>query len=326
MWAHKYLRKSYLTLSILACSSFSCKASAQTAAPIADQVDDLVAASSSLDRQVWWSASEALGVLATREPALRDAIWNRASVNTLGMKFVRVGSGTFTMGPDAHRLFDIQKAHEVKIGHACYMGLTEVTNEQLSAILPPHHPDSGFSPEPDSPAVNVTWEQAVEFCKRLSELEGAKYRLPTEAEWEYACRAGTSTPYSFGTDPKLMMDYGRCLADHFAAAPVASLRPNPWGIYDMHGNVFEWVSDWFSRDYYSDCEKKGMVEDPTGPESGGSHVLRSCGWQVDNARACTCAARFPLPTLDKKPFAPGPGMRETIGFRVVREIATRSDR
>lgn len=319
-------RNVFLRVSAIAGSLHFFNASLMSAPPEIDELQSLVAAASEPDRAVWWSAVERLGALALEVPTLRDEIWQRTLVNSLGMRFVRVPAGTFTMGPDTHRIFDIQKAHTVKISRAYYVAATEVTNAQFTAVFPSYRADLNYSPDPDTPAVNVTWEEAAEFCKRLSEREGVLYRLPTEAEWEYACRASTTTPFSFGTDPTFMPDYGRCLGTYSVAGPVASFRPNSWGVYDMHGNTFEWVSDWFSHSYYSDCADKEVVVNPTGPESGRSHVLRSCGWQTQNAPGCMCTARFPLPDLDKKPFAPGPGMRSTIGFRIVRELRQEDDR
>jgi len=323
------------------CSLLSYSAIAQTVSVRDDELQDLVRAASASDREVWWPAIRKLGVLASGDPALRDKIWRRAHVNTLGMKFVRVEGGEFTMGPDMQRLFDIQKAHKVKITKAFYMSVTEVTNEQFKKVFPAHLPDTKYSPDADSPAVRISWKQAAEFCKRLSEREGATYRLPTEAEWEYACRAGTTTLYSFGTLATAMPQYGWCMGDQTRAASVATLQPNDWGIYDMHGNVFEWVSDWYSHYYYLECSKHGTVQDPKGPDRDwrhpsehrpfwlrrrSTHVLRSCGWQVDNALACTCTARFPLPIFNKKPFTPGVGMREAIGFRIVREMSDSDSR
>jgi len=316
------------------CSLLSYSAIAQTVSVGNDELEDLVRAASASDREVWWPAARDLGTLASSNVTMRDWIWRRTHVNTLGMKFVRVEAGEFTMGPDWHRLFDYQSAHKVKITKPYYVAVTEVTNEQFMKLFPKYRLDATYSPDPDSPAVRISWKQAAEFCKLLSEREGATYRLPTEAEWEYACRAGTTTLYSFGASVTEMPRYGWCMDEHTKSAPVATLQPNDWGIYDMHGNVFEWVSDWYSSYYYSECSKQGIIHDPKGPGRDwshpsekrpmtvrSSHVLRSSGWLVDNAEACTCTARFPLPTLDKKPFTPGPGMREMVGFRVVREAS-----
>ncbi len=297
-------------------------ANAQSISVSNDELDSLKRAVCASERETWWPAVHRLGILASEDDALRDEIWHRAHVNTLGMRFVRIEPGTFTMGPDMHRVFANQTPHQVKITRPFFMAVTEVTNDQFRAVFPDHRADQKYSPDGDSPAVRITWKQADAFCKRLSDQEGAVYRLPTEAEWEYACRAGRTTWYSFGSLAVGMEKYGWCLGDRTSAAPVALLLPNDWGLYDMHGNAFEWVQDYHSNDYYSWCAAQGTTIDPQGPVSGSTHVLRSSGWQVDNAMACTCTARFPLPTFNKRPFdADAVGMRETIGFRIVREAS-----
>jgi formylglycine-generating enzyme required for sulfatase activity len=151
----------------------------------------------------------------------------------------------------------------------------------------------GFKQGDDHPVVNITWKDANEVCKWLSKRENRTYRLPTEAEWEYACRAGTKTRYFFGDDPAKLVEYANVCdqstvkmmpewapgavkeSDGFAfTAPVGSFKPNPWGLYDMHGNVWEWCSDWHAPDYYS----KSPVDDPKGAESGDVRVRRGAAW------------------------------------------------
>jgi len=330
---NQHLRSNCIVLRL--CPVLLHLALAQMVCAEVDELQDLVCAASASDRENWWPAVQRLGALASEDPAVRDEVWRRAQVNTLGMRFVRAEPGTFTMGPDRHRIFDSQKAHKVRITKPLFIGVTEVTNAQFAVLFPNHNADAKYSSDPDSPAVRISWDEADEFCKLLSTREGATYRLPTEAEWEYACRAGRKTQYSFGMFAGKMREYGWCMGDDTTAPVVAQLKPNDWGLYDMHGNVFEWVSDWHSDYYYSECAKAGTVQDPKGPDREwrrpsekrpftvqSTHVLRSCGWQVDNAPACRCTARFPLPILDKKPFAGDKvGMRDTIGFRVVREVS-----
>ncbi|MBW3543969.1 MAG: formylglycine-generating enzyme family protein, partial [Planctomycetes bacterium] len=162
---------------------------------------------------------------------------------------------------------------------------------------------------PEHPMENVLWERAVDFCKRLSQRPeerraGRTYRLPTEAEWEYACRAGTTTPFHFGdalssTQANFNGDYpyrdaakGPYLRK---TAPVGSYAPNAFGLYDMHGNVAEWCADWYDPDYYRDSPR----EDPLGPPVGVVPtdfntwylVVRGGSW-LDDARACRSAYRF----------------------------------
>lgn len=153
--------------------------------------------------------------------------------------------------------------------------------------------NTGYELSDDHPVVNVTWNDATKFCEWLSKKEGRKYRLPTEAEWEYACRVGTKTRYWSGNDPeslgkianvadassvaagqKQFGDYGRFALKakdgHFTPAKVGTFGANPFGLHDMHGNVWEWCSDYYDENYYS----KSPVDDPQGPEDGRLHVRR----------------------------------------------------
>ena len=120
------------------------------------------------------------------------------------------------------------------------------------------------------PVEQVSWNEAVAFCGKLSEQEGVEYRLPTEAEWEYACRAGTTTAYSFGNDASGLGEYAWHDGNSGNTThPVGGLKPNAWGLYDMHGNVYEWCQDW-----HAPYGNEKVVSDPTGPESGTRRVLR----------------------------------------------------
>ena len=151
----------------------------------------------------------------------------------------------------------------------------------------------GFKQSDDHPVLDVTWNDATAFCKWLSRKEGKTYRLPTEAEWEYACRAGTTTRYSNGDDPKKLAeianvgdDKGRTTFPHVQeldipkdgpvkfTVPVGQFPPNRFGLCDMHGNVWEWCSDWYGADYYA----HSPVDDPSGPESGTKRVRRGGAW------------------------------------------------
>jgi formylglycine-generating enzyme required for sulfatase activity len=139
----------------------------------------------------------------------------------------------------------------------------------------------------DHPVLNVSWDDAVAYCKWLSEVEGREYRLPTEAEWEYSCRGGTTTRYHFGDDAGVLGEYAWYLENsEFRPHPVGQKRPNAWGLYDLHGNVLEWCSDWHSADYYANSP----LEDPTGPESGSIRVCRGGSW-FSTARFCHSAHR-----------------------------------
>jgi formylglycine-generating enzyme required for sulfatase activity len=178
--------------------------------------------------------------------------------NTLGMEFKWLPGGTFTMD-------DGNEAHQVTLTKAFELGVYEVTQEQYEAVM---GTNPGRYEGPQNPVEQVSWDDAVEFCRKLSELPAEKsagyvYRLPTEAEWEYACRAATTTVYSFGDSDSELGDYAWYDKNSGGTThPVGGKKPNPWGLYDMHGNVFEWCQDWYG-DYPS-----GSVTDPTGAAVG----------------------------------------------------------
>ena len=134
----------------------------------------------------------------------------------------------------------------------------------------------------DYAANYVSWDDATTFCRKLSQRDGRTYRLPTEAEWEYACRAGAQTMYGFGDDDKRLGEYGwydenALNVDQKYAHRVAQKKPNAWELYDMHGNLYEWCQDWFAEDYY----RESPSQDPRGPSSGSSRVLRGGSWDHD---------------------------------------------
>ena len=141
----------------------------------------------------------------------------------------------------------------------------------------------------NNPVEMVSWDDAQEFIKRLNAKEGHKrYRLPTEAEWEYAARAGTTTAYSFGDNKKELSRYawyGENSGD--STKPVGQKQPNPWGLYDVHGNVFEWVQDWYGEKYYANSPGT----DPKGPSSSSGRVGRGGGWG-SFAESCRSACRY----------------------------------
>ena len=163
--------------------------------------------------------------------------------------------------------------------------------------------------DPDTlqfPVEQVSWNDAVEFCNRLSKSEGVEYRLPTEAEWEYACRAGATTAYSFGDDERQLPQYAWYNDnDSETTHPVGELKPNAWGLFDMHGNVWEWCQDW-----YGDYDLQ-VVSDPTGPASGIRRVLRggAFGFQPVDVRAAN------------RTHDPPDYRVRHVGFRLARTIA-----
>jgi formylglycine-generating enzyme required for sulfatase activity len=194
----------------------------------------------------------------------------------VAMKLILIPAGKFVMGEGDDQ-------HEVTLSKPFYMGVTTVTQAQYRAIM-------GTSPSrfegKANPMDTVSWNDAVEFCKQLSEKARRTVRLPTEAEWEYACRAGTKTRFSFGDDQADLGDYGWYMDNAGDTThPVGQKKPNPWGLYDMHGNILEWCSDWCA------VYAEGPATDPTGPATGDAHMLRGGGWSYD-AQHCRAAFRF----------------------------------
>jgi sulfatase modifying factor 1 len=202
------------------------------------------------------------------------------------------------------------------------MGYDAATNEFKQD---PHFNwrNAGFPQSDDQPVINVSWNDAVAFCQWLSRKEKISYRLPTEAEWEYACRAGSTSLYFFGDDPEALAGAAN-VADmtarekfsswaginardgHIFTAPVGSFQPNPFGLFDMHGNVWEWCGDWFSDNYYA----KSPEKDPKGPAAGTVRVFRGGSW-YDAASLCRSAFRYwDVPTY-RDYF---------LGFRIAAEL------
>jgi formylglycine-generating enzyme required for sulfatase activity len=226
-----------------------------------------------------------------------------------------IKAGSFMMGSpttEADRSDD-ELQHRVTLTKDYYLGTTEVTQGQWQALMgmKPWQGKQYVKEGANYPATHVSWEDAVNFCRKLSNREGKNYRLPTEAEWEYACRAGTTSAYSFGDDPNKLSEYGwwgGLTEDGNAkneqyAHEVAAKQPNGYGLYDMHGNAWEWCSDIYG-DYRS-----GAMSDPRGLASGVTRVHRGGGWNYI-AACCRSAER------DKWPFD------QTfvgLGFRVALE-------
>jgi formylglycine-generating enzyme required for sulfatase activity len=217
--------------------------------------------------------------------------------NSIGMKLMLIPKGTFMMGsPESEQgRFENETQHDVTISKDYYLGVYEVTQAQHEKVMgknPSHFQGAIVGNEnADLPVENVSWEDAVEFCKKLSDLPeekkaGRVYRLPTEAEWEYACRAGSKTSYSFGSNSKSLGDYAWFVdnsSEH--THPVGEKKANAWGLYDMHGNAWEWCSDRHG------AYPKGAVSDPSGPNRGTSRVIRGGGWDLG---AAVCRSAFRL--------------------------------
>jgi formylglycine-generating enzyme required for sulfatase activity len=203
--------------------------------------------------------------------------------NSIGMEFVLIQAGEFQMGAsDGDK--DEQPVHTVRISKPFYLGKYEVTQAQWQAVM--GNNPSRFTGDATRPVENVSWEDVQEFIRRLNTKEGgATYRLPTEAEWEYAARAGTTTAYSFGNDKGQLSQYA-WYGDTSGSQthPVGTLKPNAWGLYDMHGNVWEWVQDWYGP--YT----AAAAVDPAGPSSGSYRVNRGGSWRYLTSH-CRSACR-----------------------------------
>jgi formylglycine-generating enzyme required for sulfatase activity len=236
--------------------------------------------------------------------------------NTIGMTFKKIPAGTFMMGsPETEKdRADDEHQHKVTISKAFYMQTTEVTQGQWKAIMgtDPWKGEDYVKEGANYPAMFLSWDDAVAYCKQLSAKEGKTYRLPTEAEWEYACRAGTQTTWSFGNNEASLDNY----AWHFKNAwdageqyahQVGLKKPNAFGLYDMHGNVYEWCNDYYAEDYY----KQSPEKDPTSPVSGSFRVLRGGCW--GHEPSCSRSA-LRNTTRD----AANRGVN--IGFRLTREL------
>jgi formylglycine-generating enzyme required for sulfatase activity len=201
-----------------------------------------------------------------------------------GAKFVLVATGTFTMGSPTNESgrFGNETQHQVTISKPFFMQTTAVTQSQWKAVMG-NNPSSFKDCGNDCPVEQVSWKDVQDFIQKLNHMEGTnKYRLPTEAEWEYAARAGTTTAFAnggitrtgCGYDPKLDQIGWYCGNSGTKTHPVARKMPNAWGLYDTHGNVYQWVQDWYG-DYPS-----GSVTDPVGPSSDSYRVFRGGSWSV----------------------------------------------
>jgi len=237
------------------------------------------------------------------KPRAQPQVAGKAWRNSIGMEFVLIPTGTFQMGANDQDVYnDAQPVHQVRISKPFYLGKYEVTQEQWRTIM--GNNPSRFKGAPRLPVENVSWEEVQEFIRQLNAKEGGwKYRLPTEAEWEYAGRAGTTTAYSFGDDAHQVGEYAWHGENSSGKThPVGQKKPNPWGLYDMHGNVWEWVQDWYGP--YT----AGAAVDPAGPSSGSHRVYRGGSWG-HSAKGCRSAFRSNLP----------PGLRYAyLGFRLLR--------
>ena len=237
-----------------------------------------------------------------------------------GIEMVLIPAGEFLMG-DSGGEDDEKPAHKVQVG-AFYIDRDEVTQKAYQELMG-RNPSKFVGPE--RPVERASWLGAIQFCNMRSLKEGFRpcydpktlvcdftadgYRLPTEAEWEYACRAGTTTRYSFGNDAGQLARYAWMKSNaEKATHPVREKGPNPWGLFDMHGNVAEWCNDFYAEGYAG-----GEAKDPRGPVGGQERVLRGGSWS-SSADACRCSAR----AGETPGFADVCFGYEAYGFRCVR--------
>jgi formylglycine-generating enzyme required for sulfatase activity len=257
-------------------------------------------------RKEWMSSS---GIIAKfNNSRIRPQIQDIEMTNSIGMKFRLVNAGTFMMGSDEGGPIGQSKpAHQVTLTYDFYMGKYEVTQSQYQEIMgenPSEHKGSNL------PIAGVTFEKAEEFCRRLSQIEGVTYRLPYEAEWEYAYRAGATTKYPWGNELEYADDYGWHQGNSYDKPhPVGLKKPNNWGFYDMSGNVQE-----YTKDIYGLYKSESAV-DPKGASSPWGTLdctLRSGSYELAK-ELFDCSFRHGVEKDSDNPI-------NTVGFRVVREI------
>jgi formylglycine-generating enzyme required for sulfatase activity len=234
-----------------------------------------------------------VGAPAARRPATREVS---------GIPLVWLPPGEFEMGspPGEDGRQPDETPHRVRLTRGFWLGVTEVTQGQWVGVVgrnPSHFSKCG----PDCPVENVRFDDAREFIDRLNARSAGGFRLPTEAEWEYACRAGSGEPYSTGKN----IDRSAANFDGPATARVASFPPNAWGLFDMHGNVWEWCSDW-----YGPYDASTAVN-PAGPVRGDKRVIRGGSFHF-GADSCRCALRYTHRPADR-------GF--SLGLRLARDAA-----
>ena len=209
-------------------------------------------------------------------------------------KNISGGEDFFWMGSpesEAERCSD-ETRHRVRLTHGFWIGKYEVTKRQWEGVMWQNLSQSTWA---NRPVIHVAWDDCQEFIRKFNAAGQVRVSLPTEAQWEYACRAGTTTPYNFGST--LNGDKANC-DGHYPygmssgrfrdePSPVGEYAPNAWGLYDMHGNVWEWCADWYGEDYYG----QSPTEDPTGPALGEDRVIRGGGWN-SHAPGCRSAIRY----------------------------------
>jgi formylglycine-generating enzyme required for sulfatase activity len=248
--------------------------------------------------------------------------------NAIGMVFVLIPPGEFMMGSNpqerARFLKEAEAArdqqaivripsespqHRVRISRPFYLGKYEVTQAQWQAVM--GNNPSASRDNPLYPVERVSLDDIQPFLAKLNAAyaeQGSKYGLPTEAQWEFACRAGTTTAFCFGDNETMLLEYGWFKGNsRDRTNRVGQGRPNAWGMHDMHGNVWEWCADWHSGKYYD----RSPSDDPVGPEAGANRVFRGGCW-TQNARLCRSALRNGSPPTNRD---------GSIGLRLVLVLA-----
>lgn len=263
---------------------------------------------------------------------------------------VKVPAGTFMMGSpeDEPGRQENERLHEVTLTHDFYICRTEVTQAQWVAVMGENPSDCAYGCGDDVAVHNVSWEMSVGYLNALSEREGLEpcysrddtdwvwdkscdgYRLPTEAEWEHAARAGSQTMYSFGDDVGALAEHAWYVeSSGDMAQPVAQKRPNAWGLYDVHGNVWEWVWDWYDED----LESYAQI-DPAGPETGSGRTLRSGSFEGVASRVRSAMRNNVFPGFQRMYYGlrcargehPSPPIPEECHMALVRANAERMNR
>ena len=228
------------------------------------------------------------------------------TTNSIGMKLVYIPAGEFMMG--GTKKTSEKPVHNVCISKGFFMGVYEVTQAQYREIM---GTNPSYFKGDNNPVEKVSWNDATEFCRKLSEKDSRVYTLPTEVQWEYACRAGSTTVFSFGNSESSFGDYAWYLSNSgYKTHPVGQKKPNEFGLYDMHGNVWEWCRDWYGDDYYSNSS--GI--DPQGPDTGTARVLRGGSWSND-PKGCRSAFRLRITPVNSG---------DHLGFRVVMLVDSQS--
>jgi len=220
---------------------------------------------------------------------------DKYTIPDLDLTMIWVEPGTFMMGsPETEKgRAGNETQHKVSLTHGFYLGKYELSQAQWEKVM---ESDPSRFKGTDRPVENVSWNDAVAFCKKLTEMEkkvgrvpkGMAYQLPTEAQWEYACRAGTTTKYSWGDSINSSnANYYRKIGE---TTPAGKYSANPWGFHDMHGNVWEWCADWWG------VYTSGSVTDPEGPASGSNRIGRGGSWNCDGSvlRSALRNVNFPF--------------------------------